>query len=237
VIRTIILSLLLLFYSTRAYLRTFEWSNNTSLFLSACREAPNDLFRGLRFAILAGLCNIGSPQNTECSKYMDQAITALNNVMNLPDKPCPDIIKYYGLDTQSQKGKAAYILSYVLIEQKVKDPYILLRPYMKTLTDTQIAHHYLAYLIQSNQLDEAEQLCTRIYKLRKSPPALIGLSVVAERKYHDNIQAEKYLLEALSMFKYDTVVIQEIIRFYQETNQPEKASQYWRLYKLRIHQL
>lgn len=236
--KILILSLIVILFSTRAYFRTLDWRNSNTLFLSALKSAPNDLYKGLRLAILSGICgmDIEEKDKKKCTNYLQEGGVHLNKILMRVDKPAPEIIKYYGLDEHSEKGKAAYVFSFILNEQKQKDPYKVLEPFIKDITDTQIIHHYLTHLIQTNKIDEMEEMCKRAIKIRKSPPALIGLSVVEQRKYKNLLKAEEYLIEAHHMFPYDIVVLQELIRFYTELNNIPGQKYYLKLYSLRIHQ-
>ncbi len=236
--KIIILSILVLLFSARAYFRTMDWRNSTELFLSALRDPPNDMYRALRLEILAGICQMDPTQlnKRQCLTFLNDGLHYLNNVLVRVDKPAPEIIRFYGLDQHSEKAKMAYVLSFVLMEQKEKNPYAPLEPYMKEVTDTQIVHHYLSYLIQNNRLDDIEELCKRAIAVRKSPPALIGLSIVEQRKYKNIAKAEAYLIEAHAMFPYDVVVLQECVRFYNEIKSPAGVNYYLKLHALRVHQ-
>lgn len=234
-LKIIILSVLVLLYSTRAYLRTFDWRNSTELFLSCVRDNPSDLYKGLRLECLAGVCVNDGGQKEQCLRFLNDGIYFLNKVLNKTPKEAPRIIKFYGLDDESQKAKAAYILSFVLSEQKVKNPFKVLETYEDEITDTQIIHHYLAYLVQNNYLDRVEKLCNRVVKIKKVPPVLVGLSVVQQRKYKDFKLAEAYLVKGLKLFPYDLMIIQEALRFYAETKQWIKYKDLMQKYQLRIH--
>lgn len=236
--KLIILSLVVILFSARSYYRSLDWRNSNTLFLSALKDAPSDLYKGLRLAILSGLCgmDVEVKDKKKCVEYLQDGGVHLNKVLMRVDRPAPPLIKYYGLDEASEKGKAAYVFSFILSEQKQKDPYKVLEPFIKDITDTQIIHHYLTHLIQNNKLDEIEEMCTRAIKIRKSPPALIGLSIVQHKKYGNIAKAEEYLVEAHHMFPYDVVVLMELIKFYGEINNIAGQQFYLKKYSLRIHQ-
>ena len=232
-----ILASCLLVLSVRSYIRTYDWKDSEALFKSALSLAPNDLYKGLRYEVIGGLCGSKDPKNPQCFTYVNTGIRHLENVLNkVSVTNVPKVVKYYGLDDETRKGRAAYVLSFVLETQKqVKDPYVYLKPYMNTITDSQIVSRYLAYIIPKHRNDEAEEICNRLVKLKQTPPILIGLSIVQQRKYKDNKKAEAYLLQAFKYFRYDIVVLQEIIRFYSEIDDIKNANKYLALYKLRVH--
>ena len=227
----------LIVLAARAYIRTYDWRDSEALFKSALSLAPNDLYKGLRLEVLGALCGNKDPKTPYCLTYINKGIRHLENVLNkVSVTNVPKVIKYYGLDDETKKSRAAYVLSFVLEGQKgVKDPFIYLTPYMKTITDSQILQRYLTHIVPKYKNDEVEELCSRIVKIKQTPPVLIGLSVVQQRKYKDNKKAEAYLLQGLKYFKYDTVLIQETIRFYGEIGDVKNANKYLELYKLRIH--
>lgn len=230
-----LLSCLLVLLSLRAYIRSYDWRDNYTLFLSTLKEAPNDLYRGLRYATLAGLCGQTIQQGPHCKEYLDRSLKYLDAVLDREERPAVNIIKYYGVDDATAKIKATYIKGFLGLSPGEKFPQKILQPYSDKLQDSQMFALYLAYLLQTNQLDEAEKMSKRLYKLKVSPPILIGLSVVEQKKYKNLEKAEEYLLQAFDLFKYDQTVLQELVRFYGDTNQVIKHDRFFRLYMMRNH--
>ena len=231
----VLLSCALAFSAVRTYCRSLDWQNNYTLFLSTLKTAPNDLYRGLRYAVFAGLCGVNIQPGPHCNDWKNKSIEYLDKVIAKEERPATDIIKYYGIDDATAKIKATYIKCYLGLNPADKFPQRILQPYSDKIQDSQMFSLYLTYLVQTGQLDEVEEISKRLFKTKISPPVLVGLSIVEQRKYNNLEKAEYYLMQAFKLFKYDQTVLQEIVRFYGETKQTAKYDRFYRLYLLRNH--
>ena len=222
-------------YSVRTYARTYDWRNNQYLFSSAVNEAPNNLYRGLRFATLAGLCGLEIKPGPECAAYVYNANQSLDIVLNAEIRKQPNIIKYYGLDDMVMKARAAYVKAYLLTSIKPPDNFAILTPYIDYVRDSQMLDYYLVYLTYHNDLDRIEELCKNLYKTKISSPVLKGLSFVEEKKYKNYKKAEEYLLQAHKLFPYNATVMQELVRLYETIGDKEKRDKFNYKYEIRTH--
>lgn len=237
-ITLIILCIILCIFSTKSYLRTLDWQDSASLFNSALKEAPNDLFKALRLEFLGSILS--------SKEYISEGITTLENSLvkleeekkNYQNK-VPEVIKIYGLDPKTIQAKTAYLLAFTKIglEGNSKAALEILKPHMKDLsiTDTQILDLYLGLLFSAGDLDEAEKILNHAVKTKISPTIFIALSEIYKNKYKDLNTAERFLKKSFKYFPYDIQTLSSLKTLYLQANKPNEYARFSYLYNLRTH--
>lgn len=250
IVITSIMLFLMISFSCRAYLRTLDWKDSVSLFMSALKEAKNNLTKGLRMQMLGGV--LYSYYNDTASKeagkkYIEDGLHLLENSLdNLEieriqyENKLPQIIKFYGLDPKTIQAKTAYLLTITKlgIERNPQKAYEIMKPHMEGLSiiDTQILDLYMGLLFSLQKLDEAEVLLNYALTRKISPTILLPLSEIYKNKYKDISKAETLLKESFKYFPYDPETLRGLKTFYLQTSNPSKYELYSYLYALRTHQ-
>ena len=243
--------LLVTLTSCRAYARALDWKDSYSLFTSALKEAPNDLFKALRLEFLGSI--LFDYSNTTASKQKGQELlttaidTLYNSLLDLEYKKLTYqnqltlIIKSYGLDPKTMQAKVAYLLAFtkIGIDKDSISAYQILKPHMEDLSiiDTQIIDLYLGLLFNNYLFDKAEEILNKAIKHRISPTTLTIMSQLQALKYKDMKKAEHYLKASFKLFPYDVQTLTYLKSFYQQTNNYEQFAYYSFLYGIRMHSI
>ncbi|MBI3591291.1 MAG: hypothetical protein HY094_07960 [Candidatus Melainabacteria bacterium] len=240
--------LVLLTLSIRAYIRTLDWKDSSTLFVSALREAPNDLFKSLRLQMLGSLLLSSNSEKykDKGNEYLISGIEILeNSLLKLEEEKqkyqnkIPKVIKAYGLDPKAMQAKTAYLLALTKIglEGNKEMAFEILKPYMQDLSiiDTQVLDLYLGLLFAKNDLDEAEKTLNYSVKRKLTPVILIPLAILHKSKYNDFQKAENYLKKSFKYFPYDTQTLFNLKQFYKEINHSNQFALFSYLYGIRTH--
>ncbi len=236
-------------FSCKAYIRTLDWKDSASLFMSALKEAKSDLIKGLRMQMLGGV--LFSYYNDIASKeagkrYIEDGLYLLENSLGKleieriqHEDELPQIIKFYGLDPKTIQAKTAYLIAFTKLglQRDVQGAYNLMNPYLKDLSviDTQILDLYTGLLFSLNKFDEAEHLLLYASEKRLSPITLLPLAEIYKSKYKDFSKAESLLKKSFRYFPYDSATLQSLINFYSQTQNPSEYAYYSYLYGIRTH--
>ena len=240
----VILFIVVSLFSTRTYIRTFDWKDSVTLFTSALKESPNDLFSGLRTGMLGSLLSGNSKGKSKNYAYdtvniLEGYIKKLEEEKKLYEDKIPKIIKTYGLDPKTLQAKAAYLLAFTKlgIDGDIKKAYELFSPYMQdfSITDTQILDLYLGLLFTTGNLDEAERILNYVKSKKASPTLFIVLAELSKRKYNNFSKAEEYLKKSFLYFPYDTPTISNLKQLYFQTNKPYEFALFSYLHGIRTH--
>ena len=248
----ILLSLILILFGARSYVRTLDWKNSKTLLTSAINSAPNNLYKGLRELMLATSekeleKNLDTNEiNRLNNKSISHLKMALNEFKKEKDKnqnKYPKVLKYYGLDPITLEAKTAFLigLEELQINDNPQKAYEIFSPYYKSLAvvDTLILNFYYKVLFKTQRFDEAEQLLKRyLFEENKiSPIAFVALSDLYEFKYNNLVKTEEYLLKSFKYFPYDTFTLFGLKRLYKIKNEYKKYADFSHLYGLRTHDL
>ncbi len=237
--------LITLSYSTRGYVRTFDWKNNFTLLQSSLEIAPNNLLKGYLQESLAMLYKSFSPSKAKI--YHKIAIISLSKKLSelkkealTKDQNIPETIKFYGLDPKTLESKVAFLIAQSRLEEgkDYNETYQIISPYINrvNISSSQVLKFFYNILFQTNRLDEAEQLLsTAMYKNQISPNIYIALSDLYEYKYNDLKETEKYLLLSHKYFPYDALTLFALQRLYKNLNNAEKYAWYSYLFGIRTH--
>ena len=247
----VILALLLCAYSVRTYIRTIDWRDSVSLFESALKEVPNDLYKGLRLEMLGAILSNYYKDDESHNKgtlYFNKSISTLEESLNKLEEEkekeknqnkIPEIIKAYGLDPKTIQAKTAYLLSFTKfgLGQDINSAIETLRPHMRDLSivDTQILDFYLGLLFSIKDFEEAERLIKHALKHKLSPHILVVQSELYKQKYNDLQSSEKCLLKSLELSPYDIQTLLYLKRFYFDMNKPNEFALFSYLYGIRVH--
>ena len=239
--------LIMISFSFRAYSRTLDWKDSTSLFTSALKESRNDLIKGLRMEMLGGVLYsyyIDSGSKEVGKKFIEEGIYVLENALRNRElekikyqNRIPEIIKFYGLDPKTIQAKIAYLLAFTKLglERNPQKAYEIMKPHMEDLSiiDTQILDLYAGLLFSLQKTDKAEILLNHALEKKLSPTILIPLSEIYKNKYKDLSKAESLLKESFKYFPYDSETLQSLKTFYLQTNNLSKYEFYSYLHALR----
>ncbi len=235
--------------STRAYVRTLDWKDSISLFSSALKESPNDLFKAIRLEFLGSILSELSTDDLSKQRginHMNEAITTLQkSIVSLEgekqkyEEGLPQIIKYYGLDPKTIQAKSAYLLAFTELglNRDASSALKILEPYMQDLSviDTQILDLYLGLLFGIGRFDEAEKILNYAINIKLSPTVLIAFSELYIHKYNDLSTAEKYLKKSFKYFPYDQQTLFYLRQFYFHTKKPNEFALFSYLHGIRTH--
>jgi len=251
-ITLIIFFILLSAYSTRAYLRTFDWKDSISLLESSINATNNNLFKALREQmIFRALKNIKKETSVEILKkhsdsaieYIKMACNEMEEKKNKYNSNIPEVIKFYGLDPDTLLAKAKFLEATIEIDINgdVKKAYEIFEPFANKLRapDTQIINFYYKLLFNMKKYDEAEKLLLFAYNRNKISPSLfVALSDLNEFKYNDLRKTEEYLLKSFSVFPYDPNTLFGLRRLYRKgLIDNEKFAYFSWLFGLRTHNI
>ena len=247
----IILFMILLTSSSRAYLRTLDWKDSFTLLTSTIKAAPNNLFKGLRQEMLATSIKTFEPNVSQSNtkNYTKRALISLKKALvefkreqrEYQDK-IPEIIKFYGLDPRTITAKTAFLIAFCDydLNNDYTRAYKILSPYIYDLEilDSQILNFYYRTLFNTKKIDEAESLLTKSLKQNCiSSTLFIALSDLYEYKYNDLRQTKKYLNLSFKYFPYDPLTLFGLKRLYRIQGNAKQFAFYSYLYGLRTHDL
>ncbi|MBI1858123.1 MAG: hypothetical protein HYR97_03305 [Candidatus Melainabacteria bacterium] len=241
-----ILLIALLAYSTRAYIRTFDWRDTATLLTASINSTENYMYKGLRQHMIAvalkELHNETPPGllsnlNNVALGYLYKAMKQLEvkNQTNVPN-----ILKFYGLDPITLQAKNAYLIAHTKydIDNDPASASNLLTTYFNNIkiTDSHIVDFYYKVLFKSGQVDKAEELLkTYLAQKKISHVVLVAYSDLIEYKYHDLNKTKEYLLKSFKYFPYDISTLFGLKRIYSIFNDKEKYAYFSYLYALRTH--
>ncbi len=244
-----IVFLITLSFSIRAYFRTLDWKDTSSLFQSAIKEARTDLIKGLRMQMLGGyLSSYGN--NIESQKIGENLIiggldTLKSSIVKLESHKTaykdqtPAIISFYGLNPKTIEAKAAYLIAFTKLglERNLQAAYEIMKPCMEdfSVIDTQILDLYVGILFALNKTDEAETLLKYASGKKVTPSILLPLSEIYKNKYKDFTKAEALLKKSFGYFPYDPLTLQSLRDFYLQTQNPSEYAYYSYLHGIRTH--
>ena len=237
------LTIVLVTLSIRSYTRTLDWQDSIALFSSAYKESKSDLLKALRLEFIGSILNDYSQDKNAKAKsieYINRAITMLENLLqkNEPTNT-PQILKLYGLDSETKKAKAAYFLAFTKIGlfRDLQGAYQTIKPFMEKLSliDTPILDLYLGILFATDNFEDAEKLLNYAASKKLCPTILIAQSQLAIRKYNDKTRAEDYLKQSFKYFPYDIQTLSYLKSFYYQQNNAERFAYFSYLYGLRQH--
>lgn len=238
-----LLSVLVL-YSTRSFIRTFDWKDSEALFASSLKTTSNPLFKGLRTGMLGSLLtnkdlNTSIAYTKEAIQILENYILELKEIEKIHSNNFPEILKIYGLDPRTLQAKAAYLLVYTRLglNLDLKEAYMILKPYMesKSIIDTQILDLYSGILVANNDLDKAEELIKSAIQRKISPAILIILSEIYKQKYNDLTKAENLLQKSFKLFPYDPQTLESLKQLYLLANKPNEFAWFSYLHGIRVH--
>ena len=192
----IVLVILLAIYSTRGYIRTFDWKDSPSLFISAYKENNTTLTKAARLLYVSNLSNNHSE---EAQNILKDLLVEQETKIQKYQKNTPQIIKFYGLDPLSIQARAAFLLGFTELNIK-QNPHGALeniRPYKNNLNifDSQvILFLYRTFFLTKNMKEAEEFLTGLIEKGKISPYLFVAYSDFVEYKYNNLKETEKLLL-------------------------------------------
>lgn len=242
----IILSFILAVCFIRSYVRTLDWKENFTFLSSTFKVTKDPLLKATKLFMIAetvGLLDRTQPQISQ--KYFLSTIDFLNNAKKeiLPlklkyQKHLPLIIKSYGLDYDAILAKIAFLevtTRCLKLNENYQVGLNILKPYMKRpqKLDPRIFEFYSNWLILDKKLAEAKTILEKsnsIYPHISS--ILMPLYDIATKYDKDEVQAEKYLSEALQFYPLDVSILGKAILFYQEQKNYLLAARYAYLYGL-----
>ena len=243
----LVILIAVLILSTRTYLRTNDWENNSTLLKSTIKSAPNYLYKGARYRTLAETYSTDTDKKDKPETYFKRAniylYKALEHFKEEKKEQLnpPEITKFYGLDPESQIVKSIYFLSLDAIANKNKDPkkYLkLFAPHLQKLDyfDPRTLELYANLLIRDNNLPEAKKIFLKAYKKYPRSTYILLSLIKIETDFEKNpTNAKKYLEEALRFDPYSKNVLFEAVRHYQHEGNPDEYAKYAYLYGLRTH--
>ena len=243
-----LLTTIVLLFSARSFLRTYDWQNSVTLIESTIKTSANELYKGFRIKLLGVEILKLHPDETKKSEtYLSQGqncfYKALRDLKQNKNKYSnePLIIKAYGLDYESLLIKTIHLISF--------DSFIAPgNSYKKSLKlFNQLSKHlnyfnpsnlelYANLLVKNNEMKRAKEIF--LYAYNKFPTNLsILLSLIRfEREFEKNLPAtKKYLLEGLKLYPYSAEILFEALRYYQLENNLAEYAKYSYLYGLRTH--
>ncbi len=237
-------------YSYKTYIRTLDWKDSFTLLKSTIGSAPNGLFKAFRQKMLASSTKLFyEASSVTCHFDNKQALSSVKKAFRKLKKQVessrtnpPQIIRFYGLDSQTLLAKFAFLVAFsdYDVNNDPENAYKIFSPYVKNLKvlDTQILTFYYNILIQTNRIDEANTLLLQNLQQNRISPALyVALSDFTEYNYKDLKQAEKYLLLSNKYFPYEPGTLLGLQRLYRSQNNTEKFAFYSYLYGLRTHNI
>ena len=237
----LLLSLITLLYSSRTYLRIFDWKNDFTFLKSAIDTAPNNLLKGYRQESVA--VSIKSPSakayNKKALKSFEKALSGFRNELHQQNQ-IPEIIKFYGLDPETLIAKTSFLIAQTKLDvnNNYEESYRIISPYINSIniSSSQILKFYYTVLFNTKRFSEAEQLLLKaINKNKISPNVYVPLSDLYEYKYNNLKETEKYLLLSHKYFPYDAITLFGLQRLYKNLNNAEKYAYFSYLFGLRTH--
>ncbi len=242
-----ILFLLLISYSTRAYIRTLDWKNSFTLYTSAVKATNNPLFKAFRLRSLIPDDKLFSRfPETEASpevqniaiKNLKKAIAYYKEETTKYQNSTPAVLRIYGLDPKTLLAKTAYIYAQCNMN-KTNDPKStikILKPYINNLSDSAAQTFYASLLYINNNPDESISILKKAYETKPySTRIILSLCDLLYIKYSDIIVLEDYCLKAFKLYPYDSYIIYALANLYRLANNHEKFAYYSYLYGLRNH--
>lgn len=236
---------LLVIYSGRSYIRTFDWKDSITLFSSAYKENSNPLLKAIRLQFVGTL--LVSPDNpieirSHGIDHINGSISILKNYFDdLEGKKniqTPKVLKAYGLDSKTLQAKTAYLLAFERfgLEMDLKGAYEILKPFMddKSIRDPSVISFYANLLSSLNKTDEAKKLLEESCGKTMSPLTLVPLvNIYIDEK---NFTAgEKGLKLLYKYFPYNIQVLETMKKFYFITGNKKNFEHFSELHKLRMH--
>lgn len=246
---TLTLIVILLGLGTKAYSRSLDWKDSSTLFSSAIKTAPNGLFKALREQMIVRALKIfqGNNQNTTYKSYSEDALIHLKeanlefeNKKNKYQKTTPEIIRFYGLDPQTLQAKCAFLNALIELDSNGSPQKALeiFEPYVNQLQvlDTEVLGFYYRVLFNTNNIDKAEKILGQaLGQSQISSTLFVALSDLYEYKYKDSKQAEEYLLKSFKYFPYDANTLYGLRRLYGKLNDTKQFVHFSYLFGLRLH--
>ena len=249
---TLVMLLILGFYSARSYIRILDWKDSFSLYNSAINTTKDPLYKAFRYK---GLITRGVvlPEELEAGVEVNykqiailnikKAISALTEKEKSHHLQTPQIVKSYGLDPKTLLVKSAYLLSQTEfgLNNDPKKALKIIKPYLEnaeniSLLDSAGLTFYASLLFHNNMLDEAEKVLKLAY--RKYPYSLkvfYSLCDLIQIKYNDLNKIEEYTLKAFKYYPYDTSTLFLLTQIYSLKGDSGKYAHFSHIYSLRKH--
>ncbi len=247
-----LLSIILLIYGGRSYLRTLDWKDSESLYRAAIRSTNNPLHQAVRYKGL-------SPQESVLSRFperevsveiqriaenkLEEAIVFYKSEVQKYQDKTPLILKAYGLDPETLLVKSGYVLSQTKFTLN-KDDYKLaletIQPYLYDLSklDSAALTFYASILYFNNQIDQSEYILRKALELHPySTKIIYPLCDLIQIKYGDLNQIEELTLKAFKYFPYDSFTLLVLTKVYSLKGDLEKFAHYSYIFGLRNHSI
>ena len=233
------LSIIVLLFSAKSYIRTNDWQDNVTLIKSTVETSCNDLYKGSRIKILAK----ENPNNPK--KYLEKGqhylYKALNSLKKERNTNEPLILKSYGLDNKSLLIKTIHSISFNTFIDPGDDYKKYLRlfsPYENNLDqfDPKTLELYANLLIKNGEVSKSKKIFLYAYNRFPTSPFILLSLIRFEREIEkDLIGTKKYLTEGLKLYPYSQEILFETLRYYQLENNLQEYAKYSYLYGLRAH--
>jgi tetratricopeptide (TPR) repeat protein len=238
---------ILILSSARTYTRTLDWKDNYTFINSAYEPLKDPFYKAIKLGMYASTIKEFEKYNKEKSKelyrkvlnfLLDAKTDAVKNKETV-DHKLPLILKTYGLDFNSRLSKIAFLEASVRSSELGESTEVginILKPYLNNLTtlEPRAIELYSRFLILDKKYDEAEKLLTKVELTY--PDLIVYKMTLFDYFMHINQKekAEKYVLDSLKRFPYDTNALYKTFAYYYDTGNKEKTAHFAYLYGLRV---
>lgn len=247
----VLLALITFIYTSRAYIRTLDWKNSETLYLSSIKTLTNPLHKAFRYKGL-------TPQKKIFVKYpekevdknnsklaishLKEAISNLNNQKKTYQTNTPNIVKSYGLDPASLLAKAGYYLAQTdfTLNEDPKRALKIIKPFVKDLSllDSAGLSFYASVLYHNGFLDETEKVLRFAHKRNPFAIRIIyPLCDLIQMKYGNLNEIENLTLKTHEYFPYDTFTLLVLTKIYKLKGDLGKYAHFSYAYGLRHHSI
>lgn len=246
----LILISITILYSARGYIRTLDWKDSQTLYLSSISSAKNHILIAQRYYGLYPQSSIlkESPENDTPSIYKQRSVEELlksteiyKSETDRYQNSIPRIIKNYGLDPETLLIKSICLLTQIkFASSDIKDYKMALdsiSPYTKDLTrlDSATIAFYASILYFNGLGEDAEKILKKGLELYPFSTRLVfPLCDLILIKYGDINQIESLTLNAFKYYPYDILTLFAMTKLYELKGDLKNYAHYSYIFGLRI---
>ena len=245
----LLLSAVLICCFIRSHYRVLDWKDNYSFISSNYRYTNNSFLKGVGLGLLAKATTVLEPEKiTESKRLFSKSLKFLrkakveNKKLKFEaQRSVPSVIKSYGLDYDSILAKIAYLeVSSRCLEFNENSKIVLkiLSPLMKSQNklDPRLFELYAYLLTLEKQYSKARDILLKANSLYPHTQFILNSLFDLTLKHENNsIEAEKYLVDSLKYYIYDTSLLTKAHDFYQSKGDLKNTARYAYLFALRTH--
>ncbi len=247
----VLVILLTVIYSSRAFIRTLDWKDSFTLYDSAINVSGSNLYKGFRYKGLVSQDEVFSnmPHRAVSEKYQLSAVDYLKKSLNeLKDQKeiykssTPEVLKDYGLDPESLYLKAGYLYAHSVytLHRDPNEALGIMKPFMENLKlqDNSAAAFYAALLYYDKKYDEAEKILREALTFMPYSKKIIFpfCEIIMFRKGYTK-EVDELLNRAFIYFPYDSLAILEMLKYTLAQKDYEKYAFFSYIYGLRAHSI